>query len=289
MPVNRRGAIPQMTTLTRRYVRVLAADRGFLLFMVLLPVILGVLIRLVGGSTGLGPTSAANPTNVNAQTTLLLLVICACLSGAASSVRELVKERVIYVRERAAGLSSGAYLASKMLVLGAISVVQSVILVLIGLVGRPLPHTGALSGFPLGEILIAVVVLSLASMSLGLLISALVSTSEKTMPFLVLLTIVQVILSGGVVPVAGKAGLSQLAFIAPSRWGFGAMAATAHLNVLDGAPPGSPTRIAPFDAVWTSSAGTWLQDMGLVIALGVIFALVAWFRLKSLGPKRRKH
>ena len=197
---------------------------------------------------------------------------------------------MIYVRERAAGLSSGAYLASKMVVLGVISVVQSVILVLIGLIGRPLPHTGALlSGFPLGEILIAVVVLSLASMSLGLLVSAVVSTSEKTMPFLVLLTIVQVILSGGVVPVAGKAGLSQLAFIAPSRWGFGAMAATAHLNALDGAPPGSPARIAPFDAVWTSNAATWLRDMALVIALGVIFALIAWFRLKSLGPKRRKH
>jgi ABC transport system ATP-binding/permease protein len=290
MPVNRRGAIPQMTTLTRRYLRVLAADRGLLLSMVLVPVILGIAIRLVGSSAGLGPLSAANPTNPNATTTLLLLVVCACLSGAASSVRELVKERVIYVRERAAGLSSGAYLASKMVVLGVISVVQSVILVLIGLVGRPLPHTGALlSGFPLGEILIAVVVLSLASMSLGLLVSAVVSTSEKTMPFLVLLTIVQVILSGGVVPVAGKAGLSQLAFIAPSRWGFGAMAATSHLNALDGAPPGSPARIAPFDAVWTSNAATWLQDMGLVVALGVIFALIAWFRLKSLGPKRRKH
>jgi len=161
--------------------------------------------------------------------------------------------------------------------------------VLIGLVGRPLPHQGALSGFPLGEILLAVVVLSLVSMCLGLLISALVSTSEKTMPFLVLLTIVQVILSGGVVPVAGKAGLSQLALISPSRWGFGAMAATAHLNSLDGAPPGSPTRIAPFDAVWASNSGTWLRDMGLMIVLGLIFGLIAWFRLKSLGPRRRKH
>jgi len=290
MPVNRRGAVPQMTTLTRRYVRVLSADRGLLLSMVLVPVILGIAIRLVGSSSGLGPTSALNPTNPNATTTLLLLVVCACLSGAASSVRELVKERVIYVRERAAGLSSGAYLASKMLVLGVISVVQSVLLVLIGLVGRPLPHKGAfLSGFPLGEILLAVVVLSLVSMCLGLLISALVSTSEKTMPFLVLLTIVQVILSGGVVPVAGKAVLSQLSWISPSRWGFGAMAATAHLNALDGAPPGSPTRIQPFDAVWESNSGTWLRDMGLMIALGLIFVVIARFRLNALGPRRRKH
>jgi ABC transport system ATP-binding/permease protein len=290
MPVNRRGAIPQMTTLTRRYIRVLASDRGFLLFMVLLPVILGVLIRLVAGSTGLAPTSAANPTNVNAQTTLLLLVICACLSGAASSVRELVKERVIYVRERAAGLSSGAYLSSKLVVLGAISVVQSVVLVVIGVIGHPLPAKGAvLSGFPLGEILIAIAVLALASMCLGLLVSALVSTSEKTMPILVLLTMVQVILSGGVVSLVKKAGLSQLAWVSPSRWGFGAVAATSNLNTLDGAPPPSPARIAPLDPVWTSSASNWLRDMGLMIALGLVFVLIAWFRLKSLGPKRRKH
>ena len=60
------------------------------------------------------------------------MVICACLAGMASSVRELVKERSILTRERAAGLSSGAYLVSKLLVLGVISIVQSTLLVLLG-------------------------------------------------------------------------------------------------------------------------------------------------------------
>ena len=115
----------------------IASDRGYLLSIGLMPIILGVLIRLIGSSQGLaGPPH----TNENASETLLLLVVCACLAGAASSVRELVKERTIYVRERAAGLSSGAYLSSKLLVLGVISVVQSVVLVLIGLaVGLVLP------------------------------------------------------------------------------------------------------------------------------------------------------
>ena len=247
------------------------------------------LIRLVGSSAGLGPTSPTNPTNTNAQTTLLLLVVCACLSGAASSVRELVKERAIYSRERSAGLSSGAYLASKVLVLGVISIGQSIILVFIGLVGRPLPPKGAiLGGFPLIEIIIAIAVLALASMSLGLLVSAMVSTSEKTMPFLVLLTMVQVILSGGVVSIAGKVGLSQLAWFSPSRWGFGAVAATANLNSLDGFPPHSPARIEPFDPVWISSPGNWLRNMGLMILLGVVFILIAWYRLHALSPRRRK-
>ena len=277
----RRGALRQMGTLTRRYVRVIAADRGYLLFMGLLPIILGVLIRLVGSKQGLaGPPG----TNQNASETLLLLVVCACLDGTASSVRELVKERSIYIRERAAGLSSGAYLASKLLVLGVIAVVQSVVLVLLGLAGRPMPPQGSfLKSFPLVEILLGIAVLALASMCLGLLVSALVSTSEKAMPFLVLLTMIQVILSGGVVALAGKAGLNQLSWISPSRWGFGAVASTANLNVI------SPTAGGNFtDPMWAHTAGTWLRDMGAQAGLAIIFGLLAWFRLRRLGPRRRR-
>ena len=63
------------------------------------------------------------------------LIMGACLTGVANAVRELVKERAIYTRERAAGLSTGAYLSSKLVVLGVISAAQAVILVLIGLAG----------------------------------------------------------------------------------------------------------------------------------------------------------
>src|SRR6185369_6839979 len=112
-PPQRRGAFSQTATLTRRYVRVIASDRGYLTFMILLPVLLGALISQVPAKHGLG---GAPGTNVDAGTLLLILVICACLAGMASSVRELVKERSILTRERAAGLSSGAYLVSKLLV-----------------------------------------------------------------------------------------------------------------------------------------------------------------------------
>ena len=95
---------------------------------------------------------ACRGTNPDAGTLLLIMVICACLAGMASSVRELVKERSILTRERAAGLSSGAYLVSKLLVLGVISIVQSTVLVLIGVSWRPMPAQGAfLTGRPAGR------------------------------------------------------------------------------------------------------------------------------------------
>jgi ABC transport system ATP-binding/permease protein len=277
-PPQRRGAFSQLATLTRRYVRVITADRGYLTFMALLPILLGALVALVPAKQGL-----SGKNNGDALTLLLILVICACLAGMASSVRELVKERSIYMRERAAGLSSGAYLFSKLLVLSVISIAQSTVLVLIGVSWRPLPAQGAfLTGVPLAELILGIAVLAVASMCLGLFVSAIVSTSEKAMPFLVLFTMVQVVLSGGVVPLAGKAGLEQLATIAPSRWGFAAAASTVDLNGI------SPPLGGINDPLWAPTSSHWLKDMGVMIGLAVIFTLLAWIRMRSLSPRRRK-
>ena len=279
-PPQRRGAFSQMATLTRRYVRVIASDRGYLTFMILLPVLLGALISQVPAKHGLG---GAPGTNVDAGTLLLILVICACLAGMASSVRELVKERSILTRERAAGLSSGAYLVSKLLVLGVISILQSTLLVLIGVSWRQFPAKGAfLTGAPLIEVILGIAVLAVASMCLGLLVSAMVSTSEKAMPFLVLFTMVQVVLSGYVVPLANNPGLKQFSMIAPSRWGFAAPASTVNLNVLT--PPGQGV----VDPLWAQTSSNWLRDMGVMIGLALIFAVLAYIKLRSLGPRRRK-
>jgi len=119
-------------------------------------------------------------------------------------------------------------------------------------------------------------------MCLGLLVSCLVSTSEKAMPFLVLLTMVQVILSGGVLSLSGKAGLKQLAWLAPARWGFGAVASTSDLNVI------SPSAASFTHPLWNHTASTWLRDIGLTVALAVIYALLTWERLRRIGPRTRK-
>jgi ABC transport system ATP-binding/permease protein len=279
-PVQRRGAFRQMGTLTRRYIRVIASDRGYLTFMALLPILLGALISQVPAKHGLGGGPFSN---LDAGTLLLILVICACLAGMASSVRELVKERSILTRERAAGLSSGAYLVSKLLVLGIISIGQSTLLVLIGVSWRTFPDKGAfLTALPLIEVILGIAVLAVASMCLGLLVSAMVSTSEKAMPFLVLFTMVQVVLSGYVVPLADNPGLKQFAMIAPSRWGFAAPASTVNLDVI------TPRGQGVIDPLWKQTSGNWLRDMGVMIGLAVIFALLAYVKLRTLGPRRRK-
>jgi ABC-type multidrug transport system ATPase subunit len=313
-----RNRLGQLSTLCRRYLAVIASDRAYLAVLGIMPVILGALAFLIPS-----PEGFTGRNNQDAISVLLVLVIGACFIGAANSVRELVKERAIYTRERAAGLSAGAYLVSKLIILAAISAIQALILVGIGILRRKLPGTGAfLHHLPLVELLIAMAVLSIVSMTLGLLISAMVNSSDKTMPLLVVGVMFQVILTGGIFPVAGKVGLEQIAYVAPSRWGFAAVASTVNLNVIQQpklppgaapagsspAPSGSPAAGAsstaspsagadgapgtpeglPTDPIWDHNKNTWLKDMGLLIGLGLVFTGLAWWRLVKIKPGRRR-
>jgi ABC transport system ATP-binding/permease protein len=219
--------------------------------------------------------------NADAASLLLTLVIGAVFVGAANAVRELVKERAIYERERAAGLSAGIYLLSKILILGLITGIQAALLVIIGMTGREMPAHGAVTS-PILELIIAMAVLSIVSMAMGLLISAAVSTSEKTMPLLVLTALVQVILCGALIALPGKLVLEQLAWLAPSRWGMAATGATVDLNILQ--PPVGDT---PPDSLWNHTQTAWLKDMGILVGLGLVFLTIAWWFLERLRPGRR--
>jgi len=277
-----RGSLTQVFTMARRYARVLSVDRGYTIFAVALPIILGALLRIIPSAYGLGGPPGKNQ---GAQTLLLILVMAACLSGTANSIREIVKEREIYERERMAGLSSGAYLMSKVLVLGVVSLVQALIIVIIGLAGAKMPaKAAAIPGPPIIEIAVATVVLCVVSMLLGLLISTLVTKSDQTMPALVVVTMIEVVLSGGVFAL-GAGAEAYVSMIAPARWGLAAIASTINLNVITPANPLAPVKP---DALWTHSAAQWGTDMGILVLIGLICLCIAGFRLSRIGPRRRK-
>jgi len=274
-----RGGMTQVFTMARRYRRVMAADRGFLLVATAMPLVLGCLVRLMPAPQGL---AGLPHTNGNAIQVLLILVMGAVLTGTANAINEFIKERDIFERERMAGLSAGAYLFSKVLVLGAISVVQTVLIVVIGLAGTKMPPHGALiPGSPLIEITVGLAVLCVVSMLLGLAVSTLVSKGDQTMPALVGIVMIQVVLSGGVFPLTGAE--AYVAAIAPARWGLGALSSTINLNLINQVAPGT----AP-DLVWAHTSDQWLKDMALMIVIGLIGLIIARIRLGKMGPRRRR-
>jgi ABC transport system ATP-binding/permease protein len=276
-PPRQRNHLSQLSTLCRRYLSIIASDRFYLLSAVAAPIALAAILQLVSNKQGLGGKPASNS---NAQEVLLILAIGACFIGALNSIREIVKERSIYTRERAAGLSSGAYLWSKLLVLGVLSALQAALMTVIGLAGKPLPASGVLlKSAPLVELVLAMALLAITSMALGLLISALVNSSETTLVLLFVSVMLQVVFTGGAFPIAGRQGLVEVAWLFPSRWGYGAVASTANLSVI--------TPAAKPDSLWTHSLSTWSLDVGMMVALAAVFSLITWRLLKRARPGRR--
>lgn len=238
----------------RRYISVIASDKGFLLLMVLLPAVLGVVSVVIPAEFGLAEPEPPSRFNGKAGTIMLILAVGMCFAAAANSVRELIKERVIYERERATGLSRSAYLLSKVIVLGVITAFQGVIICGIGFSTRKLPDEGLFMP-PAVEICVSIIVLGFTSMMFGLMISALVKTAEKTMPLLVMFAIVQVVFTGVLFQVYGSPGLEQFAWLMPSRWAVAAAGTTldmAHLM-----PPWDPKKPTDLDPLWEHSAGQW--------------------------------
>ncbi|WKX69638.1 FHA domain-containing protein [Streptomyces sp. XD-27] len=275
----------QLWTLIRRYLSVIASDRGFMALMVILPAVLGVVSTVIPAKDGLvhAPAPKHNP---QAGTVIMILVVGMCLSGAANSVRELIKERVIYERERAVGLSRSAYLMSKVIVLGVITAFQGVIICAIGLPKRELPEEGLILP-PFAELCVAIMAIGFTSMMVGLVISSLVKTSEKTMPLLVMFAIVQIVFTGIMFQIYDSPGVEQVGWLMPARWAVAAAGATLDLG------PGGGGVMAPWDKenmnnpdpLWEHVASQWYTDLAVLLAIGVICGFAVSRLLRRHEPE----
>ncbi|ARG91741.1 hypothetical protein B1T50_06830 [Mycobacterium kansasii] len=186
------------------------------------------------------------------------------------------------------GLSASAYLASKLVVLTALTTIQGLILGFLGTLFLPPPdssvllpqHADETQQHLVGavEVAVAVVAVTVVSMIIGLLISALIGNADRGMPLLVLVVMAQLVLCGGMFAVNGRPPLEQLAWLSPSRWAYAMAAATVGVNFLH---PGAE------DPLWDHDRGHWLTAAGMCAALAVVLVLLLAVRLKRLAPQRK--
>jgi len=127
--------------------------------------------------------------------------------------------------------------------------------------------------------MVDVAVLTVVSMALGLVVSASVRSQNHTLTVLIILSLAQVVFSGALIPLSGW--LKALASVAPARWGFAAAASTVNLDAI--VPKGLPT-----DPLWVQKPSNWLLAIGMQVALGAIFTLIAWWRLIQVSPGRSR-
>jgi hypothetical protein len=150
--------------------------------------------------------------------------------GTSVSAREIIRERPVYNRERMVNLGLVPYILSKLMVLGVIVGAQSLLLFVplkfLDLTGL-MPMPGELLGIPQ---LWAMLLTSGVGIALGLLISALVRTSEMATSLVPLILIPQILFSG---LVGLPSGINKVAGLAmPATWAFDTMKRFSTLDVL---------------------------------------------------------
>lgn len=272
----------QLATLLMRQVNLMVADRGYIAFLLALPFVIGLLPFVVPGSAGLTAVPADEPSHAGEPTSVLsLLIIGATFMGISMSIRDLVGERAIYLRERAVGLFPSAYLTSKVLVFGAFSALSTAIMVAVSTLVKPPPESGVTGMMdPLVELWLALALTTWVAALLGLLLSSLVASNDQVMPILIVVLMVQLVLHGGLIPILDNDVLNAASRLVPGRWGFAAAASGIDLESLTapGQPPGA---VVEHDPLWESRKLQWSLDMMALAFFGAAFASLAWLRLRA--------
>ena len=120
--------------------------------------------------------------------------------------KELVKERMLFRRERDFNLRVGSYFASKLLVLALIGVVQaSLLFSVVRIWCRPAGSA------PLEWMMLSV--LAIVGVTVGLVISALARSEEVATALVPIVVIPQIILAGVISPLSGPARWVAKGFI----------------------------------------------------------------------------
>jgi len=274
----------QFSTIARRQMRLIVSDRGYFIFLAFLPFIMGVLSLSVPGDVGFGvpvPAIRGGEAPNEPGQILVLLNVGAIFMGTALTIRALIGERAIFLREQAVGLSTTAYLLAKVVVFAAFAVVQSAIVVAINVWGKKWGPGAVTSGGVIPnrtlELFVDVAACCVAAAMVGLALSALARSNEQIMPLLVVAIMSQLVFQGGMIPVTGRVVLDQLSWFTPARWGFALTASTIDLIRL------VPGPLTPQDSHWKHEAGTWWFNMAMLgcICIGYL-SLVRWrIRLKG--------
>lgn len=164
----------------------------------------------------------------NAQKMLFIMAFAAVMFGCLNGAREIVKEIPIYRRERTVNLGIAPYMFSKIVVLGVLCLLQSLVLELFVAVKTPFVYSIILP--PFLEIYITMALTSLAGLLIGLTISAIVPNSDRSMSIVPIVLIPQVIFSGVLFSLDKPQFLQVLGAFFPARWAMAAMGSTVGLH-----------------------------------------------------------
>lgn len=222
----------QFGILARRYSELLVRDRVNLGVLIAQAPIIGFILGFVGGHDVFGvnpPPGSPPPTPTTAREVLFMLAIAAVWLGTSNSAREITKETPIYMREHLVNVRVFPYVMSKVAVLAALCLLQSLLLGGIVMVMVGSPAKGAiLPAVP--EILLTIFLTTLTGLGMGLLVSAVASNTDKAISIIPIILIPQIILAGVIFPLHDAT--KGLSYLAVTNWSLNALGTTGDLDHL---------------------------------------------------------
>jgi hypothetical protein len=224
-PMDKRSsALLQLLTLVKRDINVIVRDRVSLILMLLVAPAVGLLSAVFWRQGLFSPDGGPHGGDAElAITNLFVAAIICCITGAISSMREIIKERDIYQRERMVSVQIVPYVLSKTLVAILLSLYQTAIFVFIIRIAGGWPDTFSL----MLQVYLTLFLATLAGMMQGLLISAL-APNQNVAPLLLIIILVLQLVFGGIIPERDHGSLtntvtSALGAITTTKWTFESM------------------------------------------------------------------
>jgi ABC-type multidrug transport system ATPase subunit/pSer/pThr/pTyr-binding forkhead associated (FHA) protein len=205
------SAIRQFFILSDRNIKIMTRDKFSLILLILVAPLMASLDFVLSSGVGRAPTSFNNGTFNEMITTLISITNTSVLVGGLAMMRELVKERDIYKRERLVNLQLSSYILSKVWIAFVLAIYQAACFTVFRYLAFDMP--GGSEEFVF--FFVTEFLLVLSGTMVGLFCSALAPNGNAAPLLLILFIIPQMVLSGALVQLPETATA-----IAPMRWAF---------------------------------------------------------------------
>lgn len=267
----------QLCVLSSRYLKLVANDKQRLLLLLIQAPLLAVLISFVADGKQFEQYEMTK--------SLLFALSCSAFwVGMLNAIQEVCKEHTIMKREYMTGLSLSAYISSKIIVLGILCLIQSVLIISVFSVMVGLPEKGVLT-HPFLELLITTFITAVSSTAMGLFVSSLFSNADRAMTVAPILLMPQILFSGLIFKLSGATEI--ISWVAVCRWSMEGYGTTANLNDL-------PLKLQqegimiPHEAesFFEFTSSHLLTSWGILVLYIVIFLVLARIVLSKVGKEK---
>lgn len=276
---NNTSAAHQFGILVKRYMELIKNDVQRLAVLLIQPLIIGGLLFLVADDDVFQIYESTK--------SMMFALSCAAIwIGIFDSIQEICKERSVLKREYMANLKLPVYILSKLLIQALLGLIQAVFLTGIFLLLLNADKKGIIFSHFHVEIFFTVWITILASIAMGLIISAMVKTGDKAMALAPFVLIIQLLFSGILFTLEGAGKL--ISYCTISRWSVAALGSIARLNSLDlRMQEDIPSLPHEVEDVFQATGHHVFESWGIMAVIAVIFIAASIILLRNLSKDGR--